>query len=350
MTVGGDRQTISHVPELDGLRAIAVLLVIESHAGIHNDGAGTLGVTLFFVLSGYLITSILLTEHESTEGVNLKQFYARRARRLLPALGLFLTVIAIVNALTGRDQLPAITTALYVNDFARAAGMTMDLLPHMWSLSLEEQFYILWPLAIPALIRNRRAVTTLVAGIAVASMTWRCVLWAGGDTPLHRVAFAPDTRVDALLIGCLLALASPRARKLLTLAAPAGALVMALTILTDAWGIYLITPAAIGSAAVIAWATNGQPGLVHKALATRPLVYVGRISYGMYLWHYPVAILFRQEQAWAQLVVVFGGTVLIATVSWFLVERRFLRRRKGAPSAQTFLEGERRASVAVPVP
>src|SRR5262249_30013999 len=149
-TAAGERRTFGYQPSLDGMRAVAIGLVLANHTGFFH--AGRLGVDVFFVLSGYLITAILLREFSTTDRINLKKFYVRRALRLLPALFLFLIVVNLASAYfqTSREaaavRMDSIAGLFYFANWRRAFGHDMGILGHLWSLSIEEQFYLLWPI------------------------------------------------------------------------------------------------------------------------------------------------------------------------------------------------------------
>lgn len=287
-------------------------------------GANLVGVTIFFVLSGYLITSILLNRG------SLVTFYVRRARRLLPALFMWLAVLIVVGAITARDALP---TLLYVANWTS----TVTPLGHTWSLSAEEQFYALWPLA---LTLWRRPVWLLWA-VAIGGAAARFLT---PDQSLLVVA----SRFDALAWGCLLGLGVvpkvPRMAVALALAVFAWFTVNGDVATMTRYG-YTLT--AIASFLVMAVLVRRPTG----PLAQPGLMGIGRISYGLYLWHFPLAIgfyhvLFRYDGQALVLAVgeperialtlgVIAATFACAGLSWILVERRFLQpspRRIGASS------------------
>ncbi|HLG92907.1 MAG TPA: acyltransferase, partial [Acidimicrobiales bacterium] len=223
---GPGRGGLGYLPALDGLRAVAVAGVIAFHAGLPWAKGGFLGVDAFFVLSGYLITSLLLAEREATGGIGLGSFWARRARRLLPALFLMLAVVAGYGALAapgdtlGQLRSDALFTLGYAANwhqifsgqgyFAQLAQPSPLL--HTWSLAIEEQFYLLWPLALLAVGRTRRPRRNLAVACAtgaLASAVEMALLYRPADTA--RVYFGTDTRAQSLLVGALLAaLAAPR--------------------------------------------------------------------------------------------------------------------------------------------
>lgn len=203
-----------HLPALDGLRAVAVFIVIAYHAGVMQGIPGDLGVTLFFVLSGFLITWLLLREFVATGSISIRMFYARRALRIFPAYYVFILFsLALDTALGHRWSLGLITVAFtyLVNYYNAFLGHPATTIAHAWSLAVEEQFYLLWPLACLALLRRSRAAASrAVAFVIVAVIVWRSALFLIFHAPTSYVYNAFDTRCDALAIGCFLALTSER--------------------------------------------------------------------------------------------------------------------------------------------
>jgi len=323
-------------PALDGLRGFAILLVLMSHAGSWSADArdfamvGNAGVTLFFTLSGFLITALLIEERQRTRRVDLTAFYGRRVRRLLPA---FLVFLPLAGApLVVQHRWPDLVgVVFYVGNWIRAAGGVPLLgLSHTWSLSIEEQFYLVWPIAFLFSARWRRGpVVVAVAGVA-ASLAATVVLFLHGAS-VDRLYFGTDTRAVALLAGCLLAFAAPhlpelRSRAVVYLGcgvlAGSALAVTRETRLEDALAPTLVAALSV----VLIWgATSHTSGPL-----TRPAArYLGVRSYGLYLWHYPVLLLFyaglgnHLDVTVMALVVAVGVTEL----SWRLVETRFLVRR-----------------------
>lgn len=333
LTPMGHGERLGYRPALDGLRGIAVLLVILTHAGLpHLDQAGSVGVTLFFVLSGFLITGILSDERERTGRINFRRFYARRARRLFPALGLLLMVVTASLLFSRQSVMPVVLTAGYSSNIANATGHSLGNLDHAWTLSLEEQFYLLWPLLMLVLARRRNPALFLIS-VAALSAALRSGLWLSG-APIFRVYYGPDTRADAILIGCALAFVASRVvnTRWLKWAAVISALALVASCVVP-WSvlIWLLIPLPFASATLILWSDRHPP----KILTWRPLVATGKISYGLYLWNYPVSngLQLWDAPLWARTAVLLIVSFALAALSWWIIERPFMRRRPTASVA-----------------
>ena len=362
------------IAALDGVRAIAVALVLADHGGIPGMSGGFLGVDVFFVLSGFLITSLLLDEVGRTGRIGLKGFWIRRARRLLPAL--IVMVLAVVAArelfaaeATANLRDEAVAALFWMSNWLFVAqhtdyfshGAPPSPLQHTWSLAVEEQYYLLWPLMVAAVVAGLaalayrrgtpltpRALRTAVfvlacAGVlasAAASMT------LAGDASLNRVYFGTDTRVQALLVGA--AAAALVVRDWRGLAAgvtvlrsrwtrwtarllPALGLVMLVLAAHSATGSAeefrhgLLIVVAVAAVLVIAPVALDQDGPVARLLSAGPLVGLGAISYGVYLWHWPIFLLVNGERTgvtgWQLFALRCAATLAVAAVSWWLIEQ-----------------------------
>jgi peptidoglycan/LPS O-acetylase OafA/YrhL len=340
----GERQV--RVAPLDGLRGCAILLVIAAHAASPQiQSLGAAGVTLFFVLSGYLITSILLRHRSTSRAAGLRSFYERRARRLLPALALLLVFEASIRISTGQSLVPVLLAGGYATNIAASLGRgsTLD---HTWSLALEEQFYLLWPLAIALVWRRPRAVA-VVLGLAAASAATRALVFSAG---LTNVAwFSPVTRADAILVGCALALAVARGWALpsgvrgRTLTAVALVALAAPFVWTSKEAsLWLIPVVSIATAVLIARLVQPGRGPLPVLLSLPPLRWTGRLSYAMYLWHPFALALVISIGVHQRFLATWAVSTVIAAVSWVLVERHFLSsarvaraRRKADPPTAT---------------
>jgi peptidoglycan/LPS O-acetylase OafA/YrhL len=361
----GSRQSI---PALDGIRAVAVALVLADHGGIPGVSGGFLGVDVFFVLSGFLITSLLLDEHRNSGRIAVANFWIRRARRLLPAL--IVMVLAVVAArelfspestATLRDE--AVASFFWVANWAFVAqhtdyfslGAPPSPLQHTWSLGVEEQYYLIWPLLIIAVAvvfwaRLRLAVFTLATAGVIASAAAAIVFTT--DATLNRVYFGTDTRAQALLVGAAAAALLVRDWSVLNdggtlirtrwghlvarvlpfvgLAVLAAAAHYATGDVRDFRGGLLIV-VAIAAVLVVAPVALEQDGPVARVLAWRPLVWLGAISYGVYLWHWPIFLALNGERTgwsgWSLFAVRCAATVAVAAASWWLLEQPIRRWR-----------------------
>ena len=311
-----------------------MLLVIACHwLGMNLGSArfsplGSTGVTLFFVLSGFLITSLLVEEHDRRGGVSFAAFYRNRTLRLAPALLFLVAVLWLLDEWSGAVAAPVVPVLFYVANWAQASGHQMGVLGHAWSLAIEEQFYIVWPAVLLLSMRRRRGpLVVTVVGIAVS--TGLRFHYAGGVHPSIRAYYGSDTQAASLLIGCLLALLAHRGLRELRVPAwllTAGALSLFAMVLTHGLAVsHVLVPTIVPWVAVLLiWAACCGPG---GWLSGAFLGYVGRRSYGLYLWHYPaIALMARatgDSLGWG--VVAVAAAVGIAEISWRFVEQPMLR-------------------------
>ena len=313
---------LKYRPELDGLRALAITSVMGFHFVTPLMSGGSLGVDVFFVLSGWLITSILASEAEGAGRIDYGAFLLRRARRLLPALTVLLVAYVSLAPLlfpqfASRRWLDAASAAFYLTNLRETFWPAESPLSHTWSLAIEEQFYILWPLALLGLLRlPRRSAAQLLIGAWTALSLARvaCLhLWQGPAayyfTPLH---------ATGLLLGAALAL-HPVATSLGRVAL---AILVALFIAgrTSQTFVFVQPIAEIAAAAVIA-----NPA---KFLGAAPLRFLGRISYGVYLWHIPIMWALGRPKSPLEVGVLVGASVLAGWLSHVGVEQWFLRSPK----------------------
>lgn len=338
-----DRQ-LGHRPGLDGLRGVAVVLVIAYHAWGETLPGGWIGVDVFFVLSGFLITTMLLEEQAASGRVWLSGFYQRRTLRLVPAVVAFLAVVAGYQMLTDGvfiSDLARWAPRFYLTNISAASGIDDRGVAYIWSLAAEEQFYLLWP-PLLALLLHRRAsaalIVTATAVLALASSGSALMLWHAG-TEWPRLYFGPDTHATPILIGCLLAQLwvwhmLPRWTGRAWVFALFILAVVALTISPNErfpyiGGLLLIASAA---ACIIAAILDDRP--VAALLAVAPLRRIGRHSYAMYLWHPFLLHLMTPHGRWWTGVAVLSSYP-VAAVSMAMIEGPCLRlkERVKAPDA-----------------
>jgi peptidoglycan/LPS O-acetylase OafA/YrhL len=303
---GATHRGLAYRPDLDGLRALAIGLVLLDHARIGLPaGIGNAGVTAFFVLSGFLITSLLRSEQLRTGTIRLRAFWMRRVRRLGPALVVMLAWTAVTGAMgvwAPGWAAALVATLLYVANWAYIVGFDADPLGHTWSLSIEEQFYAVWPLLV-RWFSERGIVILAIAGIVVAAVARE---WTDGPAEYY----STFTRADALLIGCLAAIRGLRVPR------AAGFL-----------GILLIVVAGSTTAVPVVAEIGALLVVAARVELLGFFAPVGRRAYSMYLWNWPIALL-------ATGLVSIPLTFLAAELSYRLVERRYLaasRRRGEAP-------------------
>jgi peptidoglycan/LPS O-acetylase OafA/YrhL len=314
--------SLTYRPELDGIRALAILAVIAQHINIPNTTlAGMVGVNLFFVLSGFLITRILTTELRETGRIDLRRFYERRIRRLVPGLVALLLATGALMLLQGRlwEYLgPAFVSLFYISDIAKAIGYDLGYVGHTWSLAMEEQFYLLWP-ALLIFLPRRFLLPAIGVGI-VGAVALQVVVVGVQDNVLAH--FRPDVRADAILWGCLVALVPIRVPRWAAAASAVGLLLLCLTFL---WP-YAIAISSVLSAVLVAGA-----GTLARPLSWRPLVRIGQISYGLYLWHAIPYGLFEQRTMAGDVVAM--GAVVVTTFALALISERWVERPFRRPRA-----------------
>jgi peptidoglycan/LPS O-acetylase OafA/YrhL len=337
------------VVELDGLRALAIILVFLCHVSERTFPGGWLGVDIFFVLSGYLITLSLLREQDVYGRISLRNFFLRRVLRLAPAFVVVLIAFAAVMVCFRIQPVEyvfwsVLYSTLYVANYIMAFEvwqMGGRGLGHIWSLAIEEQFYLLWPLFLVLFgPRLGRKMPYVILAMIFLVVVWRAALVLLGAS-IPRTFFAFDTRADSLLIGCGLAYVLhyqilihqvrvvARRLSFVTLGV---FFVLALTLDWEIRAVHLggFTVLGVFAALLIVAATAPGPSLLKIMLGHPPIVYLGRISYGVYLWHDPVLVVLRHY--FADRVFLLGGlasivSLIIAGASFRYIEQPFLRLR-----------------------
>ncbi|MBY0087434.1 acyltransferase family protein [Brevibacillus brevis] len=340
---------------LDGLRALAVFAVIVYHLNDNWAPGGLLGVGVFFVLSGYLITDILIAQWKRDGKIDWKDFWLKRVRRLMPALIVTIVIVMAWITLLDRSQLTpllrgeVLSTLLYVNNWWRifhevsyfSSFGPPSPFGHFWSLAVEEQFYLLWPLLLVIGLHfspRRWRLLGLTFGLALISALAMALLYETGTDP-SRVYYGTDTRAFALLIGAALAMiwpsrnlsvkAAPQARLLLDCIGAAGLVTIVVMIwLTDPYDSFLYRGGfvllSVATAAVVAVLAHPVSRL-GKVLGWKPLRWLGVRSYGIYLWHYPVIVLTSPvvntgETSIVRSILQVIASVVLAALSWRFIE------------------------------
>ncbi|CAB4778926.1 MAG: acyltransferase family protein [Actinobacteria bacterium] len=362
---GRPRLKVPYEPGIDGLRAIAVTSVLLYHSDVPWVPGGFFGVEVFFVISGYLITALLLAEWRNGHRIALGSFYLRRARRLLPALFLMLGVVGLYSVLFLPDEVHTLRgdtfgAVTYVQNWWQIfAGRSYfaeagrpPLLKHLWSLAVEEQFYLLWPIICAVLFRffgdRPGRLFGVIAGGALFSTLLMWLMFPGDALNASRVYYGTDTRASGLLLGAALAVAWPpwRLTPKVTLAGRAvlniaGCVGLAIV----GWYLFGVSDSAawvysggfllLGFGTLLVIATTVHPGAdIRRLLGFKPLVWIGLRSYSLYIWHWPIYQITRPDldvplHGYALLALRLTLTVIIAELSFRFVETPI---RKGALS------------------
>lgn len=354
--VADDVGSLRYQPALDGVRAAAVVAVLIFHSAPGVLRGGFLGVDAFFVLSGFLITTLLLAERERRGTIRLAAFWGRRARRLLPALILVVAAVAVAAPVMVPPEEfanlrgDAVAALGYVANwhmiyrggdyFAQTA--TASPLQHTWSLGIEEQFYLVWPVVVmlAALTRRPRLAIVTVAGSWAGASAIAAALLYRADS-IDRVYYGTDTRAAALLIGCAVAAALPALGRLL---APGLVAVPVVAVLAWAWThadgdaawLYRggLPGLAVAVAVLLGHLVAAPASVPARVLAIAPLAALGRISYGVYLWHWPLYGLLTGGRTGLTgpplLALRVAVTLVVAVASYRLVERPLRRLNRSS--------------------
>jgi peptidoglycan/LPS O-acetylase OafA/YrhL len=317
---------------LDGLRAIAVLLVFAGHIDQQALAGGYVGVEIFFVLSGYLITYLLLAERQRTGGIALRRFYIRRGLRLFPALIVMvvaMTPIAFYDHI-GRPPLDSIFAVTYLSDLWSNYSGNLSLTLHTWSLAVEEQFYLVWPAVMLWAIAHRWSLRRILVVSMLAAVVLTAIAFH-----IHRLsapAFLPTDHVVELGAGALLAIAVQsgvpvwlgRCSALPVALMALVALLVAEVAMPERW--WAITVGAVISAPIVAHLVAHRQSRLSAVFSWAPLVWLGERSYGFYLWHYGVLLLLDRsiDSDLMRALIGLPLVLVLCAVSFRWVERPFL--------------------------
>jgi peptidoglycan/LPS O-acetylase OafA/YrhL len=345
---------LGYVPALDGMRGAAILVVLGFHAEVPFLKGGFIGVDIFFVLSGFLITSLLIQEYTTYKAIRLRNFYIRRILRLAPALIFLLLVFSILSILfldpikARSNLIDSLISFFYLSNWARAFNIhPPDFLAHTWSLAIEEQFYILWPPLLILLLRYADSswrMFQITVGLAVSAWLLRVGLILTGAS-IERLYNGLDTRADTLLAGCALAIVlscnlltktwHQKIAHWLRYIAPLTAILLIYLSIALRWRnpqmyYWILVLIEVLVVILILDIFVSKRSSLRGIFAVPPLVWIGKISYGLYLWHLPVFLTLKlQGYGWLQVTLL--GTLLtfaIASLSYFLIERPCLKLKQ----------------------
>lgn len=360
---------LGHRASLDVLRGIAVAFVVAHHFFLVPNGA--LGVDIFFVLSGFLITTILCEEFDRTQTISIKRFYLRRVLRLAPLLYTLVIGYVLVSCLfspvedRSRGLLEALTVATYTSNVYGLHGMDVGPLAFTWSLCVEEHFYLIWPVLLFAALKfrvRRAAILVSILGTIVGVMLWRSHVYddyleehAGVWKAWFRVYSGTDTRADGLLVGCVLGLLAswnylPHSKMGIAMlrvvgiaaAVAAGYCIFFVPIFSPPLMRWMFTGFAVLVAISMAWLLAREPEIFKRnSLAIRALAGLGKLSYGLYLVHLPITELYSKIQGWEDhkqlhygwshpvaTAVPMIASVVVAWACYRLIERPALKFKK----------------------
>jgi peptidoglycan/LPS O-acetylase OafA/YrhL len=349
---------LSYSRSLDGVRGMSIILVLLNHGALIGDGFGFIAVNTFFVLSGFLITSLLIAEWDKFGDISLRHFYLRRALRLLPALIAMLLAFTVYVLLTDphkraiRELHEALRALFYFTNWGRIFRIGRNLsLAHAWSLSIEEQFYLIWPVLLLLFLRKTSRNSLLcwiLLGIFLALLVRVGIYYTGREeiggrfVPGHpdRLLMGLDTRADSLLAGCFAGVLVSSSllpkgvwfQKLLKVTAIASAIALlgaGWFSSTAPWMIYIGWSLSSAFAMILVTHLVSAPrSLLHGLLENPMLVYVGQISYGLYIWHFPIVkALERHHLPWQHLIYLVP-VFAVVQLSYYVVEKPCLELKK----------------------
>ena len=348
------KSSFSYISGLDGLRGVAILFVMLHHSGLHLFRGGFIGVDVFFIISGYLITSIIIKEFKNTSIINLKNFYIRRILRLLPLLFLLLLIydavcFALFDKQTVRTHIiDSLIAFFYMTNWSWAFSLhPPDILRHTWSLAVEEQFYLLWPPLIFFLLRrvnSRKSIAAVALFLALLSWIIRIVMFYNGAS-IYRLYNGLDTRFDSLMVGAAIGIVlgydlieDTMQRKIQTITrAVCPVAVMLLFVIcikvdyrSPAVYTWIIAAVNILGSIVIFDLVKNDQSRIKRVLTLKWLVWVGKISYGLYLIHYLVfRVMFYYGFDYKLIILLGSGvSIVLSSLSYIYLERPFLNMKR----------------------
>lgn len=348
-TISG--RSLGYIPALDGLRAVAALAVLGFHAQIPGFGNGDIGVDIFFALSGFLITSILISRSGPRQPINFRDFYRRRALRLFPAYFAVVGACVIVELFAdyGGTFKGAVVSSVYLANWTIAAtDAGLGTLGHMWSLSIEEQFYVIWPVLLALLLRRLRwsGTSVLIAVSALVLAAWLMVVsLVIAGAPARIASNATPTRAVEMLIGGMLAIyiATPGLSGALERCGPASRVSIAgvvacvallalvpMTGTSETVNSVVLWPVIAVLTCTVIYASIRAATPLAAPLSARFMTAVGKRSYGLYLWHFPVLVIIDTRwglDTWAPRLAGIGVTAVAVLLSYRFIERPFLKRK-----------------------
>ncbi len=345
--------TFAHVPSLDGLRGCAVLIVMCVHfSNLFGLRLASVGVDIFFVLSGFLITTLLLVEYETCGRLSFRNFYVRRALRLTPALLIGVALFGAIDLLFRINdpdlvlKSMGVTSLFYVGNWVRALDLwNMVEFGHTWSLAIEEQFYLVWPATLVALLwlfRRNYVAIAIVVGVMTVTLTGNRVLAILDGASREWISSATQFRVDAILAGVVTALVlgrvRPRPSAAYFIAAMIGlAVIIAILTHPHRYPLWQQPFVVLGACALIVHFRVNRDSWLHRAMSMRWLIYTGVISYGLYIYHYPLVYLTVYRfggaldphiQQAIGLFVLFPLSFALAALSYRFAEAPALRLKR----------------------
>jgi peptidoglycan/LPS O-acetylase OafA/YrhL len=333
--------SIRYVPTIDGLRALAIGAVIVSHFGADGFIPGGFGVTLFFFISGYLITSLMIGEYDKLGTVSISSFYIRRFLRLAPALmTMIFTVSLLFFSIFGFVNVPQTSAAVfyYMNYYVILGGRADMPFGPLWSLAVEEHYYLLFPMIFVGMWKYKERFLIGLVATVVAVLLWRIGLVLAWHVGQDRTYIATDTRIDSILYGAILAVmiaTNPAilAKYFESWAVLVGSsLVLLITFLyrndafreTARYSLQGIALVPLFYSALF----SGRLMFVRGLLETAPFIWIGKLSYSLYLWHMPVLFFSEKLGFSASIFLELATTFLLAAISYYCVEKFFQRMRE----------------------